>query len=67
MVGKDGGVGLTTLPPACADCFEIWEPQPPGNVRACPVLYSDCFNFTFLFGIFSTIFDQSPLFVLPFT
>jgi len=30
--GKGGRcVGLTTLPPACADCFEISEPQPPGN------------------------------------
>jgi hypothetical protein len=24
-------VGLTTLPPSCADCLEIWEPQPPGT------------------------------------
>ena len=25
--GKDGRcVGLTTLPPSYADCFEIWEP-----------------------------------------
>jgi hypothetical protein len=29
-------VGLTTLPHSCADCFEIWEPQPPGTLRACP-------------------------------
>jgi len=27
--GKGGwSVGLTTLPVACADCLEIWEPQP---------------------------------------
>ena len=26
------GVGLTTLPPSCADCQEIWEPQPPGTL-----------------------------------
>jgi len=26
-------VGLTTLLPSCADCFEIWEPQPPGTLR----------------------------------
>jgi len=31
----DRCVGLTTLPPSCADCLEIWEPQPPGNIRAC--------------------------------
>ena len=24
----DRCVGLTTLPPSCADCLEIWEPQP---------------------------------------
>ena len=23
-------VGLTTLPPTCAYCLEIWEPQTPG-------------------------------------
>jgi len=34
--GKDGRcVRLTTLPPACADCLEIWEPQPPGTLGAC--------------------------------
>jgi hypothetical protein len=26
---------LTT---SCADCLVIWEPQPPGTLRACPVL-----------------------------
>jgi len=30
--GKVGRcVGLTTLPPTCADCHEIWEPEPPGT------------------------------------
>ena len=30
--GKGGRcVWLTTLPSYCADCLEIWEPQPPGN------------------------------------
>ena len=37
-------VGLT-LPPSCADCLEIWEPQPPGTLRACPGQYRDCFTF----------------------
>jgi len=37
--GKGGQyVGLTALPPPCADCLEIWEPQPPGTLRACPGL-----------------------------
>ena len=31
-------VGLTTLPPSCADCLEIWEPQPAGTLRVCPGL-----------------------------
>ena len=37
--GKGGRcVGLTTLPHSCADCLEIWEPQPPGTLRASPGL-----------------------------
>jgi hypothetical protein len=38
--GGEGGwcVGLTTLLPLCADCLEIWDPQPPGTLRACPGL-----------------------------
>ena len=40
FLGGKGGrcVGLTTLPPSFADCLEIWEPQPPGTLRVCPVL-----------------------------
>jgi hypothetical protein len=37
---------LTTLPPSCADCLEIWEPQPPGSLRACRGPYRDCFTLT---------------------
>jgi len=39
-VGGKGGrcVGLTTLPPSSAECLEIWEPQLPGTLRACPSL-----------------------------
>ena len=38
--GCKGGrcVGLTTLPPSCADCLEIWRlnlPEPSGPVQAC--------------------------------
>jgi hypothetical protein len=38
--GCKGGrcVGLTVLPPSCAGCLEIWEPGPPGTLRACPGL-----------------------------
>jgi len=39
LVGKGGRwVRLTILPPSCADCLEIWEPQPPGTLSACPGL-----------------------------
>jgi len=41
--GKDGQcVGLTTLPLSCADCLEIWEPQPPGTFMASPSLEWYC-------------------------
>jgi hypothetical protein len=43
----DRCVGLTTLPPSCADCPEIWEPQPPGTLRACPGLYKVSCTFVF--------------------
>ena len=45
--GCKGGrsVGLTNLPPSCADCREIWQPQTSGTFRACPGLYRDCFTF----------------------
>jgi hypothetical protein len=34
--GKGGRcVGLTTLPPSCANCLKIWEPQPPRTLSAC--------------------------------
>jgi hypothetical protein len=33
--GKGGRcLGLTTLPPSCADCLEVWDPQAPGTLRA---------------------------------
>ena len=35
--GKGGRcVGLTTSPPSCAGCFEVWDPQPTGTLRAFP-------------------------------
>jgi hypothetical protein len=36
-------VGLTTLPPSCADCLEMWKPQPAGTLRACRGLKWDSF------------------------
>ena len=37
FLGGKGGrcLRLKTLPPSCADCHEIWGPQPPGTPRAC--------------------------------
>jgi len=45
--GVKGGrcVRLTTLPPSFAECLVIWEPQPPGMLRACPGLKWDCITF----------------------
>jgi len=38
FLGSKGGwcIGLATLPHSCASCYEIWEPQPPGTLWACP-------------------------------
>jgi hypothetical protein len=40
FLGGKGGwcVGLTTLPPSCAECLEIWEPQSSGTLWSCPGL-----------------------------
>jgi len=32
------GVGLTSLPPSCANCLEIWESLPPVTLWAFPGL-----------------------------
>ena len=26
------------LPPSCADCLEVWKPEPPGTLRACTAI-----------------------------
>jgi hypothetical protein len=36
--GKGGRCVGLTLPPSCVDCLEIWDPKPPGTLRACPGL-----------------------------
>jgi hypothetical protein len=47
--GKDGRyVGLTTLPPSCAACLKIWEPQTPGSLRACQGCNKIALPLTFL-------------------
>jgi len=42
---------LTTSPPSCAKCHEIWEPKPPGTLWATQGLLQDSFTFTFIFII----------------
>jgi hypothetical protein len=44
--GKGGRCIGLTLPPSCAECLEICEPQPPGTLKACPGLLWDCFTLT---------------------
>jgi hypothetical protein len=53
-----GGVGLTTLPPSCADCLEIWEPQLPGTLRAC----TGCTGVALLYFLHYYYFITSCLF-----
>ena len=50
---------VTPLPPSCADCLEIWEPQPPGNLRDCRGLFRGCF--TFLICSSNVLFKLSHL------
>jgi hypothetical protein len=39
LSGDEGGqvIGLITLPPSCADCPEIWEPELLGTLMSRPV------------------------------
>ena len=53
LEGKgDRCVGLTTLPPSCADYLEIWEPEPPGTLRACPGITFYIYIFATCFGLY---------------
>ena len=38
--GGEGGccIRIITLPPSCAECHEVWEPQPSRTLTACPGL-----------------------------
>jgi len=66
FLGGKGGwcIGLTTLPPTCAVCLEIWEPQPPGTLKACNgiALPLPLPLFQFIF----TLHNLSALFLIQF-
>ena len=34
--------------PLCTDWIDIWEPQPPGTLRACPGLYRDYYILAYI-------------------
>jgi hypothetical protein len=63
--GEGGrGVGLTTLPPSCADCLEIWETQHSGTPQSLsrPVmglLYLGCLHYL-LQAVFGHSYDCRP-------
>jgi len=53
FLGGKGGrcIGLTTLPPSCANCLEIWEPQRFGNLMPCPGVYRDWKKITLIIDV----------------
>jgi hypothetical protein len=59
--GGEGGrcVGLTTLPPSCANCLEILEPQSPGNFRPYLGLYRNFF--AYIIVVFNTVFTTGTV------
>jgi hypothetical protein len=40
-------IWLTTVPPLCADCLQIWKSQSPGTIKISTGLHKGCFSFTF--------------------
>jgi len=52
---------LTNLSPSCAKYLEIWDPQIPWIVRACPGQFRDCFTFYKLVRLYRKF--QLPLLV----
>jgi len=46
---KGGQCVRLTSPPSCAECHEMWEPEPLGTLLATPGLLWFPFSFTFIF------------------
>ena len=68
--GKRGRcVGLTTWPPSCADCLEIWLPRPPGILGPSLGLLWYCFTLllcaTKVPRVLSRYFPTLPVYPLP--
>jgi hypothetical protein len=54
--GKSGRcVRLTSSPPSCAQCHELWEPKPPGTLWTTPGLLQDSFTFTYTVNCTNTV------------
>jgi hypothetical protein len=49
-----------TSPPSRAECHEIWEPKPPGTLRATPGLLRDCFTFNTIVSTLSLLVTNQP-------
>jgi hypothetical protein len=49
FLGSKGSwcIGLINLSPSCDEGLEIWEPQSPGTLRACPGQYRDALPLPF--------------------
>jgi len=62
VLGGKGGrcVGLTTLPLSCADCLEIWEPQPHGTLTIMKYHINTVEVTRFFKYIFKILQDQPP-------
>ena len=59
LEGKSGRCeGLTTLPPSCAVCLEIWEPQPSGGLRVSPGRLQGLLYLYFILFYFAWLWSQ---------